>query len=211
MIESKPCHYGGYLMRSHAERTLAQILDVLRINWLYEPALWETSAGAYLPDFEIPAADCFIEVKGPHPTQDEIAKAEGLMAASGKQVIFVFGLSGFGVFNQRLLPMGGMILAKKLGRWTAIPLSLVCDLVYELIGESEGLRFAMSARSIGGDAVNVPESRSDLERMIVGFKENANGQKEMDHHAASACERAAFKAVAWLGDGLSLKPLQREI
>lgn len=83
--------HGGYEMRSHSETRWAGLMDSLSINWLYEPRLIKTRHGHYLPDFYLPGAGVFVEVKGPGPTVVEVEKAEDAEAATGIPVIFAYG------------------------------------------------------------------------------------------------------------------------
>lgn len=83
--------FGGYLMRSHSETRWAGMMDALRITWLYEPELINTRHGAYLPDFYLPHAGIFVEVKGPHPTKIEYEKAVDASRVTGRPVVIAFG------------------------------------------------------------------------------------------------------------------------
>lgn len=84
-------YYGGYAMRSHSETRWASMMDYLGVRWLYEKQIYRTRHGGYLPDFYLPDADIFIEVKGPEPTEDEIEKALDVESETGSPVIFAYG------------------------------------------------------------------------------------------------------------------------
>lgn len=84
-------NYKGYEMRSLAERRWARLFDVFGMHWVYEPKVYQTDAGGYLPDFYFPLAGVFAEVKGPNPTADEIDKAEALERLTGMPVVFLYG------------------------------------------------------------------------------------------------------------------------
>lgn len=84
-------HHAGYDMRSHSETRWAAVMDALSITWLYEPRVISTRHGAYLPDFYLPAAHVFIEVKGAKPNQVEREKAIDTEARTGAPVIFAHG------------------------------------------------------------------------------------------------------------------------
>jgi hypothetical protein len=81
----------GYLMRSHSETRWAAMMDALRVTWLYEDRHVETRHGGYIPDFYLPAAGMFIEVKGPTPTAVEREKAMDAQRQTGCPVIFAYG------------------------------------------------------------------------------------------------------------------------
>lgn len=84
-------NYQGYEMRSLAERRWARLFDVFGIHWVYEPKVYQTDVGAYLPDFYFPAAEVFAEVKGPKPSADEAEKANALERLTGMPVVFLYG------------------------------------------------------------------------------------------------------------------------
>jgi hypothetical protein len=81
----------GYKMRSHSETRWAGMMDALRIDWHYEPQLVKTRHGYYLPDFYLPQAGAFVEVKGPRPTQIEIEKATDAGQFAGRAAVIVCG------------------------------------------------------------------------------------------------------------------------
>lgn len=83
--------YQGYWMRSHSETRWAGMMDALGIQWIYEPEPVATRHGWYLPDFYLPAAGVYLEVKGPDPTQVELEKGQDLAAATGCPVMFAWG------------------------------------------------------------------------------------------------------------------------
>jgi hypothetical protein len=84
-------HKDGYQMRSHSETRWANAMNVLGITWLYEARTVETRHGWYMPDFYLPFAQMFIEVKGPQPTPIEIEKAQDAEQATGIPVVFAYG------------------------------------------------------------------------------------------------------------------------
>lgn len=83
--------YRCYPMRSHSETRWASMMDFFGIQWMYEPRLFKTSLGMYLPDFYLPDIGAYVEVKGPLPTEDEIQKAECVQEITGCPVIFAHG------------------------------------------------------------------------------------------------------------------------
>jgi hypothetical protein len=66
-------------------------MDVLGIAWVYEVRAIKTRHGWYLPDFYLPFAQMFIEVKGPCPTRVEIEKAQDAEQSTGIPVVFAYG------------------------------------------------------------------------------------------------------------------------
>jgi hypothetical protein len=51
-------------MHSSWEVKVARLFDSLRLTWTYEPELFRTSEGGYVPDFWVVEAQCYVEVKG---------------------------------------------------------------------------------------------------------------------------------------------------
>jgi hypothetical protein len=198
MIDAKPCLHNGYIMRSKCERAWARHLDSLRIDYLYEPEVWSTDAGAYLPDFFVPAADCFLEIKGSNPTGIEIRKAEGLMKASGKLVVFGVGAPQCTQFADGLLPSNAVIMAPGRGRWVTIPMTLIGQLVYSSMGMASGLRFAQ-AGGIGADeAVPSMAERMLQESKIAYAREPINALKRSNHRQITQGEAVAGQAAAYV-------------
>lgn len=63
-VRSLSTYYNGTTFRSALEAKWAQALDLLFVEWEYEPAAVILSNGVtYLPDFRLPRAGQFIEVK----------------------------------------------------------------------------------------------------------------------------------------------------
>ena len=50
--------------RSAYEKLFADFLDLIEMEWLYEPYYFEVGKSIYVPDFFIPGKDIFIECKG---------------------------------------------------------------------------------------------------------------------------------------------------
>jgi len=68
--------YQGYLFRSRLEAKWAVWFDSLGIEWWYErERVAIPTRNGYLPDFHLPQLGCWIEVKGPKPTDTERMKA----------------------------------------------------------------------------------------------------------------------------------------
>jgi len=62
-----PTNYAGMLFRSRLEADWAATLDSLHITWEYEPEGFRLSDGLwYSPDFYLPSANAWLEVKGSH-------------------------------------------------------------------------------------------------------------------------------------------------
>jgi hypothetical protein len=56
--------YAGCRFRSRLEARWAVFFDTLGVRWEYEPQGFETAGGRYLPDFYLPDAEFWVEVKG---------------------------------------------------------------------------------------------------------------------------------------------------
>ena len=96
-FRSLPTLYRGIQFRSRIEARWAVVFDFFDLQWEYEPEHYELPIGNYLPDFWLQNQDCWVEIKGPHPTEMEEAKARGLARKSQKAVyIFCCGIPTIG-------------------------------------------------------------------------------------------------------------------
>lgn len=78
-------------MRSHSETRWARFMDAVGIQWIYEPEPVNTRHGWYLPDFYLPGAGIYVEVKGPGPTAIELEKGQDLQKVTGCPIVFAWG------------------------------------------------------------------------------------------------------------------------
>lgn len=83
--------HNDYWMRSFSEVKWASMMDALELRWIYEPKVFETRHGMYLPDFFLYGANVYLEVKGPPPSTKEIEKAIDVQKLSGYPVVFAWG------------------------------------------------------------------------------------------------------------------------
>lgn len=91
MIKAIETKYRGYRFRSRLEARWAVFFDALGIEWEYEKEGYDLGTeGFYLPDFILYDA-LWIEVKGTHPTETEIAKIEKLAKETDKNAFIQYG------------------------------------------------------------------------------------------------------------------------
>lgn len=90
-IETK---YDGYHFRSRLEARWATFFNALDIPYEYEKEGYDLEGTWYLPDFWMPTMDCFIEIKGEEPTEEEIKKARLLSLYKGKCIYIISGNIG---------------------------------------------------------------------------------------------------------------------
>lgn len=90
-IQAIQTYYDGIKFRSRAEARWAVFFNTLGIQYHYEPEGYSLPSGPYLPDFFLPAHDCFVEIKGAEPTPEEMKKAGELCAMTQKNVFTFFG------------------------------------------------------------------------------------------------------------------------
>ena len=75
--------YSGRIFRSRLEARWAVFLDLLNVNWDYEPSFYQVSQDLYyLPDFYLPDQQLWLEVKGA-PFMDAASMAKVLAAVAG--------------------------------------------------------------------------------------------------------------------------------
>lgn len=84
--------YKGYKFRSRTEARWAIFFDAIDIEWKYEHEGYKLGdEGLYLPDFWLPGAKAFAEVKGQEFTVREINLCRRLAVKSGYPVIMLTG------------------------------------------------------------------------------------------------------------------------
>lgn len=83
--------YKGCKFRSRLEARWAVFLDSLSVNWSYENEGYNLNGIWYLPDFFVSDWDCWIEIKGINPSEDESNKCQLLAELSGKKVLLISG------------------------------------------------------------------------------------------------------------------------
>lgn len=78
-LQAIPTVYAGTQFRSRLEASFAQHFDHRGMPWVYEPEAFTLSDGTnYLPDFWLPTARAWAEIKGPH--NERVAKVERFAA-----------------------------------------------------------------------------------------------------------------------------------
>ncbi|MBD3544487.1 hypothetical protein [Streptomyces sp. JV180] len=86
-IQPIETRYAGHRFRSRLEARWAVFMDHLGIPWDYEPQGYVVDGTPYLPDFLVRPGEegqFWLEIKGVCPTEEEVAKAQGL--ASGTKI-----------------------------------------------------------------------------------------------------------------------------
>ncbi len=87
-------HFDGYRFRSRLEARWGVFFKTLGIAYEYEKEGYVLNGIPYLPDFWLSEMDCFIEIKGQAPTQEELAKTRLLALYTGKPVHIMAGNIG---------------------------------------------------------------------------------------------------------------------
>ena len=62
-IQAIPTRWNGYMMRSRLEARWAIVLEELGIDYRYESQGYRTTAGLFLPDFDLIGLGYFLEIK----------------------------------------------------------------------------------------------------------------------------------------------------
>lgn len=92
MIKAIETEYKGYRFRSRLEARWAVFFDSVGIEWQYEVEGYELDDLRYLPDFYLPQANMWLEVKPVAFTPDEREKASRLSKATHRDVILAVGV-----------------------------------------------------------------------------------------------------------------------
>lgn len=91
-MEPIPTHYDGYYFRSRLEARWAVFFNTLGIRYDYEKQGYTLADGTwYLPDFWLSEQECWIEIKGQEPTEEEHKKARLLAVESGRNACIFYG------------------------------------------------------------------------------------------------------------------------
>lgn len=77
-IRAIETRYAGCRFRSRLEARWAIFWDALGVEWDYEVQGFHTPAGGYLPDFYLPNEEMYVEIKGPRPSAQELAKCQAI-------------------------------------------------------------------------------------------------------------------------------------
>jgi hypothetical protein len=93
--------YKGYQFRSRLEARWAVFFDHLGIEWTYEDQGYEVEGHRYLPDFWLPRAHCWVEVKGdPDGLRKEHRRMCAILGANSPLRGFVAGHSALIVLGE---------------------------------------------------------------------------------------------------------------
>lgn len=84
--------FDGRRFRSRTEARWAVFLKGLGLSYEYEPEGFVLDGTPYLPDFRIPEIECWLEVKGQEPTEDEMGKCQRLARESGWLCLLAIGV-----------------------------------------------------------------------------------------------------------------------
>jgi hypothetical protein len=156
--------HSDYPMRSHSETRWAAMMDFLGIRWIYEPGVYRTIHGGYLPDFYLPDAGVFVEVKGPAPSQVEVNKAIDLERQTGCPVIFAYGrlrLDGLSLTDGSLAYYGG-------NRCMRFSIFEICKGIEKWRGIKAGAQFALAGQiKPEFDGVSIGQV---LQEMVDGWR-----------------------------------------
>lgn len=92
-IQAIQTNYAGCHFRSRLEARYAVWLDHLRVKWEYEVEGYTFNGNTrYLPDFWLPASECWAEVKPVFPDTLERLKLRLLASNTGHPVICLWGM-----------------------------------------------------------------------------------------------------------------------
>lgn len=94
-IQAIETRYQGHRFRSRLEARRAVFLNHLGVSWEYEREGYELPNGdRYLPDFWLPAEQCFLEVKGEAPSERDQLRAALLAHLTSRPVYMLSGQIG---------------------------------------------------------------------------------------------------------------------
>ena len=106
MIKAIETEYNGYRFRSRLEARWAVFFDIIGVKYEYEPEGFDIDGVKYLPDFYLPNADRWIEIKGKKLSVDEIRKCEAFCEEQDKDGVLFTIFIGQPLENFTLLKPG---------------------------------------------------------------------------------------------------------
>jgi hypothetical protein len=83
--------HAGYRFRARDEARWSIFFETLDVEYRYELEGYDFDGIRYLPDFWLREQNCWIEIKGPEPSEDELQKARLLSLYTEKPVYIFFG------------------------------------------------------------------------------------------------------------------------
>lgn len=187
--------HGGYEMRSHSETRWAAMMDAMRVTWVYEPQTVATRHGWYMPDFFLPFAGAFLEVKGPVPSQIEREKALDAQQVTGFPVIFAYGrpeMLGGELFHGMVsyfsekgeVSYSTAEIGAAVRRW----FDLHTYAAYLAAGEHQRRPDCVQVGEILAEVVTGLLIRHDREEYLKGIHRPINESKRSQHRQASQAE-----------------------
>lgn len=82
----------GCAFRSRLEARWAMVFTELGVTWEYEPRVFRTLEGGYLPDFRLLLRKpCWLEIKGPEPIERDYVRAFDVQQQTGQKLRFLVG------------------------------------------------------------------------------------------------------------------------
>jgi hypothetical protein len=80
--------YNGVRFRSRLEARWAALFDSYSIKWVYEPDVFYTCNGSYLPDFYLTEMHCYVEVK-PRPGMADADQCKAVADQTGASFLIL--------------------------------------------------------------------------------------------------------------------------
>lgn len=194
MIKAIETVYNGYRFRSRLEARWAVFFTHLGLIYQYEPEGYDLSGIWYLPDFWLPALDCWVEVKAQEPTEEEVHKAKLLGETTCHKAVIVWQEGDIGEYA---LPEDWSRLPGD-GYW----------LVWPHWGNFYQFCFCESCGAVGLEF----EGRSDrMKCKTNGCEKSLHGDKgrNFDHPRLVAAYTAARQARFEHGESPWIRSLQR--
>ena len=100
-IETK---YAGRYFRSRLEARWAIWFDVMNIRWEYENQGFSIGDDRYLPDFELPDFNCYVEIKPAHISREDDDRIRRIMknwngSSRDMELWVILGSPAFGQYK----------------------------------------------------------------------------------------------------------------
>ncbi|GAA0258908.1 hypothetical protein [Pseudomonas rhodesiae] len=206
-------HHQGYRLRSYTELLWARVLEAADIFYLYEPDLVRVDDGFYLPDFWLPNVGIYVEVKGDWPTEEEVRKADAVMARTGCEVVFLCGkpesdmesLINCGMYARGANGWHSNISPSDLHRLVRDHVGLAAWGLIRASVQSDDMDWVRPVGHIIEEFFLKQADRSDMEKVLRSTHAEANSDRLAIAREISTCERG----LKWFLDRQEFRKSQR--
>jgi hypothetical protein len=98
-VKAKVISKNKVVYRSNLEAIYGGLFEEAGIDFVFEPKLFETPYGYYLPDFYLTRYDLYVEIKPNEPSEEEWNKLKSVSNQVGRPALLLYGRPRLDVFH----------------------------------------------------------------------------------------------------------------